>query len=155
MNQHHDDDVLPFDDAASEREWLAQETALRRERLHLDPAGDDARSRRYRLLARTLREPLAGGLPVDFAQQVAARVAASPKRIVRVEVVLAIALVVTLAIVAAAVTVTYGSEWMPSFDAILPAPQAPATRWMLALAGCLGGSWLLGHWQRHAQRREN
>ncbi len=152
MNQHIDDDIPPFDDAASEREWLVQESAMRRERLHLDPAGDDARSRRYRLLARALREPLPDGLPADFAQQLAARVAVSPKAAPRIEVVLMIALVVTLVIAAAGVTVIYGSAWLPSFSAILPAPQAPASRWLLALAGCLGVSWLLGQWQprRHS-----
>ena len=148
MNQHIDDDIPPFDDAACEREWLAQESAMRRERLHLDSASDDARSRRYRLLARALREPMPEGLPADFAQQVAARVAASPKAAPRIEVVLMIALVATLVIVAAGVTVIYGSAWLPSFSAILPAPQAPASRWLLALAGCLGASWLLGQWQR-------
>ena len=147
MNQHIDDDTPPFDDAASEREWLAQERAMRRERLHLDPAGDDARSRRYRLLARALREPMPDGLPADFAQQLAARVAVSPKAAPRIEVVLMIALVVALMIAAAGVTIIYGSAWLPSFSAILPAPQAPAIRWLLALAGCLGVSWLLGQWR--------
>ena len=152
MNQHIDDDTPPFDDAASEREWLAQERAMRRERLHLDPAGDDARSRRYRLLARALREPMPDGLPADFAQQLAARVAVSPKAAPRIEVVLMIALVVALMIAAAGVTIIYGSAWLPSFSAILPAPQAPASRWLLALADCLGVSWLLGQWRprRHS-----
>lgn len=152
MNQHIDDDIPPFDDAASEREWLAQESAMRRERLHLDPAGDDARSRRYRLLARALREPMPDGLPADFAQQLAARVAVSPKAAPRIEVVLMIALVVALVFAAAGATVIYGSAWLPSFSAILPAPQAPAIRWLLALAGCLGVSWLLGQWRprRHS-----
>jgi hypothetical protein len=147
MNQHIDDDIPPFDDTACEHEWLAQERAMRRERLHLDPAGDDARSRRYRLLARALREPMPDGLPADFAQQVTARVTASPKAAPRIEVVLMIALVAALVIAAAGVTVIYGSAWLPSFSAILPAPQAPASRWLLALAGCLGVSWLLGQWQ--------
>ena len=125
---------------------------MRRERLHLDPAGDDARSRRYRLLARALREPMPDGLPADFAQQLAARVAVSPKAAQRIEVVLMIAIVVALMIAAAGVTIIYGSAWLPSFSAILPAPQAPASRWLLALAGCLGVSWLLGQWRprRHS-----
>ena len=155
MNQHIDDDIPPFDDAACEREWLVQESAMRRERLHLDPTGDDARSRRYRLLARALREPLPDGLPADFAQQVATRAAASPKVVPRIEVVLMIALFVALVIAAGGATVIYGSAWLPSFSAILPAPHAPASRWLLALAGCLGVSWLLGQWQRHAQERAN
>jgi len=153
MNQHIDDDIPPFDDAAHEREWLAQESAMRRERLHLDPAGDDARSRRYRLLARTLREPMPDGLPADFAQQLAARVTVAPRPAPRIEVVLMVALVVALVFAAAGVTVIYGSAWLPSFSSILPAPQAPASRWLLAFAGCLGVSWLLGQWQQRVHDR--
>ncbi len=155
--QHIDDHIPPFDDAAHEREWLAQESAMRRERLQLDPAGDDARSRRYRLLARTLREPLAEALPKDFAQQMAARVAANPARGAasgtRFEFTLMLVLAATLAVAAAAVMAIYGSAWLPSFTAIVPAPNPPATRWLLALAGCLGVSWLLGQWSSHAQRK--
>lgn len=152
MNHPNDDGMPPFDDAAREREWLAQESAMRRERLHLDPAGDDARSRRYRLLARTLREPLPDGLPADFAIRMATRVAATPTSTLRFEFVLMIALAIALVIAATAVTAIYGSAWLPSFSALLPAPQAPASGWLLTLAGCLGVSWLLGQWQRHGDR---
>jgi hypothetical protein len=154
MIQHIDDRILPFDDAAHEREWLAQERAMRRERLQLDPAGDDARSQRYRLLARTLREPLPDALPVDFAQQLARRVAATPARGAAsgtsFEAGLMLTLAIALAVAAVAVVAMYGSAWLPSFISILPTPHASATRWLLALGGCLGVSWLLGQWQRHA-----
>lgn len=153
--QHIDDHIPPFDDATHEREWLAQENAMRRERLQLDPVGDDARSRRYRLLAHALREPLPDALPADFAQQMAARVAASPARQVasgtRFEFTLMLVLATVLAVAAAAVTAMYGDAWLPSFTTILPAPNAPATRWLLALAGCLGVSWLLGQWHPHGR----
>lgn len=155
MIQHIDDHIPPFDDAAHEREWLAQERAMRRERLQLDPAGDDARSRRYRLLARALREPLPDALPADFAQQLAARVAAAPARRTtsgaRFEATLTLALATVLAVAAGVVVAIYGGAWLPSFAALLPTPHAPATRWLLALAGCLGASWLLGQWQQYAQ----
>jgi len=158
MTQHIDDTIPPFDDAAHEREWLAQESAMRRERLRLDPAGDDARSRRYRLLARTLREPLPDALPADFAQQLAARVAAGPVRRAPAgrsfESMLTLTLTAALAVAASAVVAIYGSTWLPSFVTLLPPPHAPATRWLLALAGCLGASWLLGLWQRHARAQE-
>ena len=151
--QHIDDHIPPFDDAAQEREWLAQENAMRRERLQLDPAGDDARSRRYRLLARALREPLPDALPADFARQIAARVAASPARRAasgtRFEFTLMLLLTIALAVAAVAVTAMYGDAWLSSFARVLPTPHSPATRWLLALAGCLGASWLLGQWQRH------
>lgn len=153
MTQHSDDPILPFGDPAHEREWLAQERAMRRERLQLDPAGDDGRSRRYRLLARALREPLPEALPADFAQQLAARVAAAPARRAAssgaFESTLALVLALVLAVAAGAVVAIYGSTWLPSFAALLPSPHAPATRWLLTLAGCLGVSWLLGQWQRH------
>jgi hypothetical protein len=103
MNQHIDD-IPPFGDASHEREWLAQESAMRRERLHLDPAGDDARGRRYRLLARALREPPQDSLPADFAARVAARAAAAPASALRFEFVLMTALATVLAIAAGVVT---------------------------------------------------
>ncbi len=154
MIQHIDDHIPPFDDAAQEREWLAQENAMRRERLQLDSTGDDARSRRYRLLARTLREPLPDALPEDFARQLAARVAAGPAGR-SVESLLALALAIALAVAAGAVVAIYGGTWLPSFAALLPAPHAPATHWLLALGGCLGASWLLGLWQRQIGKRPN
>jgi hypothetical protein len=156
MNQHIDD-IPPFGDASHEREWLAQESTMRRERLHLDPAGDDARGRRYRLLARALREPLQDVLPADFAQCVAAQVANTPTRrpvpTTRFEFMLTMALIVALTVTASVVTVIYGNEWLPSIKAVLPMPHAPATRWLLALASCIGASWLWGQWQRHDDRR--
>jgi hypothetical protein len=154
MIPHIDDHIPAFDDPAQEREWLAQEQAMRRERLQLDPAGDDARSRRYRLLARTLREPLPDALPADFARQVAARVAPLPARqgvsARSLESVLTLVLGIALGVAAVAAAVIYGSAWLPSFVMLLPHPQTSAIHWLLALAGCLGASWLLGHWQRHA-----
>jgi hypothetical protein len=158
MIQHIDDHIPPFDEAAQEREWLAQERAMRRERLRLDPAGDDARGRRYRLLARALREPLPDALPADFAQQLARRVAAVPTRRAAsgtaFEFALTLALATALAVATGVVVAMYGSAWLPYITTVLPAPHAPATRWLLALAGCLGASWLLGLWQRHAHARE-
>ncbi|OOG59554.1 hypothetical protein [Rhodanobacter sp. C03] len=152
MNHDIDDTIPPFDDAAHEREWLLQERAMRRERLHLDPIGDDARTRRYRLLARALREPLPHALPADFAQKLAAQVAASPARKVasdtRFEFTLLLALATVMAVAAGAVVAMYGDTWLPSFVAILPAPHTSANRWVLALVGCLGASWLLGRWQQ-------
>ncbi|MGY3039839.1 hypothetical protein ACVWWQ_001462 [Rhodanobacter sp. TND4EL1] len=156
----HDEDHIPaFDDSAREHEWLAQETAMRRERLHLDPAGDDARSQRYRLIARNLRRPLPESLPADFAQQLAARVGAAPlvsaPSAASFELHLVRALVSVLGIAAVAVIMIYGGTWLPAFGELLPHPQAPAIRWLAALAGCLGISWLLGLWQRHAHPRHD
>jgi hypothetical protein len=124
---------------------------MRRERLHLDPAGDDARSRRYRLLSRTLREPLPDALPADFARQVAARVAAAPSRQVtsggRLESALLLALGGALILAAGIVTAIYGHAWLQPFGELLPAFPGSTLGWLLALGGCLAASWLLGHWQ--------
>lgn len=158
MIQHIDAPIPPFADAAREREWLAQERALQRERLQLDPAGDDARSQRYRLLARVLREPLPAALPADFAQQLAARIATAPARRsvpdTSFEFVLMAMLAIVLAVSTGVVAEIYGGAWLPSFATIVPTPRAPTTRWLLTLAGCLGASWLLGQWQRHVQGKQ-
>lgn len=152
---NHEHDLPPFDDPAQEREWQAQERAMRAERLRLDPAAGDARMRRYRLLARTLREPMPDALPADFAQRMAAQVAATPARRhaadTRLESALASALAAVLLAAGAATLAIYGNAWLPSFRDLLPAAGAPATSLLLALGGCIGASWLLGLWQQHAR----
>ena len=151
MNHH---ELPPFGDPAREREWQAQERAMQAERLGRDPAADDARVRRYRLLARTLREPMPEALPADFARQVAAQVATAPPRRqvagTRLESTLASALAAALVLAGGAALAYYGNVWLPGFRSLLPATGTPATGWLLALGGCLGATWLLGLWQRHA-----
>ena len=158
MNHDIDDNIPPFDDAAREREWLAQEHAMRRERLHLDPAGDDAKALRYRMLARALRQPLQESLPPDFARHVATLAAAGmttkPTSGTRFELVLTISLVIVFVLAAGGATVIYGSAWLPSISAALPAPDPSTIRWLLAFAGCIGMSWLLGSWQQHRHGRD-
>ncbi|MDQ6648347.1 MAG: hypothetical protein M3Y93_14165 [Pseudomonadota bacterium] len=142
---HETDDIPRFDDPAHEREWLAQESAMRRERLHLDPAGDEPRSQRYRLLTRALRTATANALPTDFAQQMNAIVSTPVHRrtpAMALEQVMTSALIGVLLLTAVTVTVLYGASWWPSFEVMVPA--AAAARWWLALLGCLGMSWMLG-----------
>lgn len=142
----------PFDDDAREREWQAQERALQAERHGLDPAGDDARQQRYRLLARALRQPPDAALPADFAARVAAQVETAAAAPVpagrRLESVLLAALVSAFAMSAAVVLVRYGPAWLPAFRTLSPAGDPQALRWLLALVGCLGLSWLLGQGPR-------
>lgn len=154
MNPSIDDDVPAFDDPAHEREWLAQERALRRERLHLDPGVDDARAQRYRLLARVLREPHADGLPTDFAQQLAGRVAGAPAKVVdlRFERVLTASLGLAMLLAAIVVGMLYGGSWLSAFSVSVPTPPPAALRWLLAFGGCIGMSWLFGLRQRHGLR---
>ena len=158
MNHDIDDTIPPFEDAAHEREWLLQERAMRRERLHLDPAGDDAKALRYRMLAHALRQPLQESLPPDFARHVAALaaagMAAKPTTGIRFEFALTISLLIIFALAAGWATASYGSAWLPSISATLPAPDPSAIRWLLAFAGCIGMSWLLGSWQQHKHGRD-
>ncbi len=143
----------PFADNAHEREWLAQEEAMQRERLQLDPAVDDARVRLYRQLARALREPLDAALPLDFAQRLAAQVAVAPPPAadIRFERALTLTLGIVMALAAAVVTALYGQAWLSPISAALPALQPQAGRWLVAFAICIGVSWLLGSWQRHVR----
>lgn len=147
---NHDD--APFDNPMHEREWQAQERALRAERLGLDPSNGDERVRRYRMLARALREPMPSALPADFAQQMVARVAAAPARSKaygsHFEFALIGALVATLAVAAIAVIADYGSTWLPAFRQLPPAVGSPSMNWMLALGSCIAASWLVGLWQK-------
>ncbi|TAL75834.1 MAG: hypothetical protein EPN56_10500 [Rhodanobacter sp.] len=150
-------DLPSFDDPAREHEWQAQERALQAERLGLDAGADDARVRRYRLLVRTLRKPMPDALPADFAQRMAAQVAAVPARQqateMHIESTLASTLAAGLLVAGGVVLAIYGNTWQPAFRDLLSASGTPATGWLLALGGCLGASWLLGLWQRHARGR--
>jgi hypothetical protein len=146
----HEDSPAPFEDAAQERDWLAQERALRRERLALGPAGDSERDRHYRLVARALRVPPSGELPADFAVRVAARVTAAPA--MSFENMLMVLLVGALAGAASYTLAAEGDAWARSFRAILMAWDAPISPWLLVLASCVGATWLLERWQQRARR---
>jgi hypothetical protein len=147
----------PSLDDAHEREWQAQEHALQAERLGLNPAGDDTRVRHYRVLARTLRQPLPETLPADFAQRVAARVATLPAMPAsagsRLESILLIILAGIFVIAAGVVLARDEQTWLPAIRAALPAADPQGLRWPLAFVGCLGLSWLLSQWQRYVQHR--
>jgi hypothetical protein len=90
-------------------------------------------------------------LPADFARQLATRVVASPEQRAafgtHLEFALVLVLATVLAVAAGAVVAIYGNAWLPSFTTVLPTPDAPTIHWLLALAGCLGASWLLGRLQ--------
>jgi hypothetical protein len=139
------DSILSFDDAAREGEWLAQENAMRRERLHLDPRNDDARTQRYRLLARALRQAPDEGLPPDFAQQVAAQLASSRRTSPDARVEFGLVIVLCLAMLAGAIVVTarYGSAWLHTVF-VLPSSAASSWHLLLALSACVAFTWLLG-----------
>ena len=145
---NHDNDHLPcFDDLAEEREWLAQERAMRQHRLHPGMAGDDPNDKRYRLMSRALQTPPPIGLPANFAAQVSATIALRAPRM-GFERGLTITLVGILVLAAAIVTFVYGAAWWPSFKMLLPAPAA--AHWWGVLSGCIGLSWLLDAWYPQA-----
>jgi hypothetical protein len=148
------DDIPPFGDAAGEREWLAQENAMRRERLHLDPRNDDARTQRYRLLARVLQQAPDEGPPPDFARQVAAQVAPARRTShdARFEFGLIIVLCVILLIGSIVVSAQYGGTWLhPAIT--LPFSAASSRHLLLALAACVAFTWLLGRLRPFARKR--
>ncbi|WP_158880403.1 hypothetical protein [Rhodanobacter sp. L36] len=149
----NDEPVQPFDDAAREREWLAQETAMRRERLHLDPHHDDARTQRYRMLARALRQAPEENLPPDFARQLAVQVgpvrrASSDARIELALIVLpGIALVVGLIVV----TMLYGSNWLSPMFA-LSQPIVASWHLLLPFVACIVFTGLLARVRPSARK---
>lgn len=149
MNHDHPPfDDAPFESLAQEREWQAQERALRAERLGLDPSNGDGRVRRYRLLSRALRKPLPDALPADFAQRLAAQVAAAPARgsaaEARFEWALTSVLLAALVVAAGVAVAVYGGHWLPAFRPLLSARGMPGTGWLLALGACMAATWLLG-----------
>lgn len=146
---HKDHGTRNFDDPAREREWQAQEAAIQHERLHLDPNHDDPRTLGYRLVTRALEAEPPCDLPSDFAQQVSA-LAMAPQRApaAQLESTLTLALAVALVLSALAATAVYGATWWPTFTALLPAPSI--VRWLLALLGCVGLTWLVGAGSRLA-----
>lgn len=142
-------DIPNFDNPAREREWQAQEAAMRHERLRLNPDHDDPRTLGYRLLARALTVEPPGGLPNDFAQRVGALAAESKHAPpATLESILTISLASALVLSAIAATAAYGATWWPAFAALLPAPSI--AQWLMALVGCLGLTWLVGAGSRLA-----
>lgn len=149
MNRHHD----PDDEHDVEREWQAQERALRREREGVTEADADPRAAPYRALVQPLRQAPADELPADFAVRVAAlaqRRKRSHGESPRGERWLQYALCAVLALALLGLPL-----WQPaSMRAMQDSPlrvlwQSP---WPWLLAACLAGSlltqWLGGAWMQ-------
>lgn len=135
----------PPDHDRDEREWQAQERALERERRAAPATHDDPRAERYRPVVRALREPLADGLPPDFAQRVAerARLARQSRAAVdlRLERTLIRVLVAAFALGALVAVALYGSPLWRSLAALASAFGAISGGWLLPALACLGLSW--------------
>ncbi|HZH42631.1 MAG TPA: hypothetical protein VEY50_00885 [Lysobacter sp.] len=127
---------------SAEREWQAQEHALRCERAGAPLGAENARVGAYRLIARALRHPPLEPLPADFAAQVAARAQAAAEADDRLERLLQQLLSGGLLLAAAVVVATYGAQWLPAFTALLPAPGGDAGAWLALGAAGVALSWL-------------
>jgi len=128
-----------FDDEREQREWEAQESALRAERLGGRGSGAAAE---YRLIARALRTPPLDPLPSDFAARTAAR-ALRDQRIVNetVEVWLERGLMALLLIAGGAALLAHRDS-LPELSFSVPAGAAVGIQsvlgWSLAVAACVG-----------------
>lgn len=120
-------------------EWQAQEQALQRERAGTGPAGDDARVRRYRAVARALRQAPPELLPTDFAARVAARAECTGRETawsLRLENSLLTVLMILLGCGLAVLTSLQGRDWLAAIEGL----GFIANPWMVALLACIAVS---------------
>jgi hypothetical protein len=131
-----------FDSDREQREWDAQENAMRAERAGSAAAGD-AEFEQYRLIARALRTPELDAIPRDFAVETAAR-ALREQRIANetFEVWLGRGLVALLLLAGAVALRVYGSESLFGFSFSVPDGATPGIQsvvgWSFAVAACVG-----------------
>jgi hypothetical protein len=139
-----------FENEREQREWDAQERAVRAERANAQ-AGSDATVAQYRLVARALRTPVLDALPRDFAAQTAARAERIASE--HVEVWLERALVALLLLAGAAALLFYSEEPLVSFSFSLPERAEPGVEtvlsWSLAIAACVGLSAMFARARKH------
>ena len=133
-----------FDSEREQREWQAQETAMRGERAG-SAAGGDADIEQYRLIARALRTPRIDAIPLDFAAQTAAR-ALREERLANetLEIWLGRGLVALLLVAGAIAIRVYGGESLLDFSFSVPDGASfgiqSVVSWSLAVAACIGVS---------------
>lgn len=137
MSKHRDIDF--FKHPAAEREWQAQEAAMRAAREGRAPA--DARDAAYRHIDAALRADDAISLPADFAEQLAAKAGPVPTATTApetgLEKQLTRLLLAALVIAGLVVAVLEGGSW---FSADPAAWSVAGNPWVLALLACLGAS---------------
>lgn len=145
-------------DQIDEREWQAQERALRDVRE--GAASTDPMALRYRKVAATLRAPLPDLLPSDFAAQVARLAEANAAAPATAQIpqdagfehTLLRGAIGVLGLGSAVVAAMYGRAWLAPTLELLQLDSAVAVNWALALAACVGVSWLTEQLRR---RRES
>jgi hypothetical protein len=131
-----------FDEERERREWQAQESAMRAERLGAR-AGDDPDVAQYRLIALALRNPPLDPLPSDFAVRTAALLRRSSRGASeRVEIWLERGLVALLLLAGAAALLIYNGDWLRELSFSVPERAASGVQtivsWSLAIAACVG-----------------
>jgi len=131
-----------FDSEREQREWDAQESAVRAERTG-SAGGGDAGAVQYRVIARALRTPQLDAIPRDFAALTAARALREARLASETfEVWLVRGLVALLVLAGAAALRVYGGESL--LDLPLSVPDGAALNvqavvgWSLAVAACVG-----------------
>ena len=143
-----------------EREWQAQERALQDARRGVPATPVDLLAARYRTVADALRVPPADLLPADFAQRVARQAEANARAPAtapaepdpRFERGLLQVVLVVFGLASAVVVAMYGQQWLPPIMQLLHLDSAVAVNWTLALAACLGTTWLTEQLRRHKVR---
>lgn len=136
-----------FDSEREQREWDAQEHAMRAERAGSSAAGD-AEFEQYRLISRSLRTPQLDVIPRDFAAATAAR-ALREERIANetLEVWLMRGLFALLVLAGAVAIRVYGGDALAGLSYKLPETATPGIQsvvgWSFAVAACVGMSSLL------------
>ena len=143
-----------------EREWQAQERALREARDGLPVTPDDARLARYRNIAEALRQPPQGALPADFASQVA-RIAlqgsvagrtAARGDATRFEQVLVRILSAAFVLSALVALGIYGGRLLTMLQS---SAGDDGLQWLLVLAACAGLTWSFEWMRRRADHGQD
>jgi hypothetical protein len=145
----HDRIDSSTDDKLDEREWQAQERAVRAARLHL--AGPDA-DPGYRRIANVLRQAPPVQLPADFARQLARRVGAATLDL-RLERWLLRAVLLVLAVAVPVVLLRHAGAGAQVAAAVFPALSQSAPGWLLALLACVALNGLMEPLRRRIAAR--
>jgi hypothetical protein len=143
-----DHDAAHDDGAFDEREWQAQERALRAERLHLSGDADPA----YRRVAAALRAPPPVALPADFARRMALRVGAATLDL-RMERWLLLGCCAVLAVAVPGALALYGSSGIEVAAAVFPSLSQAAPGWLLAVLACVALNGLMEPLRRRLAAR--
>lgn len=132
-----------------EREWDAQERALREERLGAAPKRRETRVNEYRLLARALGDPALDPIPEDFVTRTAARAVGVEAAKDRLDVWLQHGLIALLAAVGVSTMAALAGSWLQAFGIAITRPAALSLlSWTTAILACIALSEALDYWRR-------